>query len=164
MLPRKRVLLLRTGRHLHVALDALGGRWPGCEVAVVGTPGSEGAIAQAGVSPSHTFVYDTRPTFEPWAFRFSRAALAARRWGFDHLVVLWNDPAGTGQGNVDRTAFAMAPRGFLAVTPDGRLIDRRLGPQIRREVRRALASVLAAVILGALFLPAWLVRCGARRA
>ena len=151
-----RILVLRTGRHLTVALNALGTRWPGCEVAVVGTPGSEPAIAQTGVPSTRTFVYDAAPTFQPAAFRFSHTARAARRWGFDRVAVLWNDPSGTGQGNVDRTAFWLAPRGFVAVTPDGQLVDRSLWPQVSREARRAVVSLLAAPVLGLLFLPGWL--------
>jgi hypothetical protein len=152
-----RVLLLRTGRHLQVAMTALRARWPQCEIAVVGTPGSEAAIAQAGVAPACTLIYDRTPTFRPVAFRLSRTAWAARQWGFDQVAVLWNDPSGTGQGNVDRTAFALAPEGFVAVTPDGRLIDRRLWPQVRRELRRAATSLVAGCILGALFVPGWIV-------
>lgn len=152
---RRRVLLLRTGRHLQVALTALAARWPGCEFAVVGTPGSEPAIAQAGVPAERTFVYDAAPTFQPAAFRFSRAGRAARGWGFDHLAVLWNDPAGSGQGNVDRTAFWLAPFGFVAVTPDGGLVDRSLWPHVARQARRAAVSLVAAPVLGLLFVPAW---------
>jgi hypothetical protein len=151
-----RILLLRTGRHLGVALAALGARWPGCEIAVVGTPGSEPAIAAAGVPPALTFVYDAAPTFQPRAFWSSRAARAARRRGFDRVAVLWNDPAGSGQGNVDRTAFWLAPRGFVAVTPDGQLVDRSPWPHAWRQTRRAVLSVLAAPVLGLLFVPGWL--------
>jgi hypothetical protein len=151
-----RILLLRTGRHLGVALSALGARWPGCEVAVVGTPGSEPAIAQAGVPAALTFVYDAAPTFQPAAFRFSRAARAAHRWGFDRVAVLWNDREGSGQGNVDRTAFWLALRGFVAVTPDGQLVDRSPWPHLRHQLRRAVLSLLAAPVLGLLFVPGWL--------
>ena len=121
---------------------------------MVGTPGSEAAIAQAGVPSAHTFVYDAATTFQPAAFRFSRAARAAHRWGFDRVAVLWNDPSGSGQGNVDRTAFWLAPRGFVAVTPDGRMVDRSLWPHVRRQspARRGVAG--AAPVLGVLFVPA----------
>jgi hypothetical protein len=156
-----RILVLRTGRHLNVAVAALGARWPGCEIAVVGTPGSEPAIAQAGVPSSRTFVYDAAPTFRPAAFWFSRAARAAHGWGFDRVAVLWNDPAGTGQGNVDRTAFWLSPRGFIAVTPDGGIVHRSVWPHLARQLRRAVISVAAAPLLGLLFVPAWL--AGARR-
>ena len=167
-MPRRRdvvgqehVLLLRTGRHLPVALQAIERAWPGCEVAVVGTPGSEAAIEQAGVPADRIFVYRTAPSFQPIAFWRSGIARAARRRGYRRLVVLWNDPEGTGQGNVDRTALLQSPSGFVAITPDGRLIARELWPQVRHEIRRAVASCLAAVVLGALFVPAWIL--GGRR-
>ena len=47
----ERVLLIRSGRHLRVAMDALAARYPACRIGVVGTPGSEPAIAQAGIAP-----------------------------------------------------------------------------------------------------------------
>ncbi len=55
---------------------------------------------------------------------------------------------------MDRTALLLAPLGFLAVTPDGRMTERSVTPQIRREILRAVTSVAAAVVLGALFIPA----------
>jgi len=73
------------------------------------------------------------------------------------VAVLWNDPDGSGQGNVDRTALALAPRGFLAITPDGRVVERTMGPQVRHEVCRAITSVCTAIMLGALYLPAMLI-------
>lgn len=156
MLRPERVLLLRSGRHLHVALAALRAHAPACEVAVVGTPGSERAIEQAGVPAACTFIYSRQPRFTPLAFFLSRTALAARCWRFDRVAVLWNDPDGAGQGNVDRTALALDVRGFLAITPDGRVIERTIWPQLRHEIGRALASMVTAVILGALYLPALL--------
>jgi hypothetical protein len=152
----ERVLLLRSGRHLSLALSALQARLPGCDVAVVGTHGSEAAIAGAGVPGDRTFIYRGQPRFTPLAFTFSAAGVAARCWRFDRVAVLWNDPDGTGPGNVDRTALLLAPRGFLAVTPDGRVTERRVTPQIRHEVVRAVTSIAAAVVLGALFIPALL--------
>jgi len=167
-MPRRRhvfepehVLLLRTGRHLPVALQAIARAWPGCDVAVVGTPGSEAAIEQAGVPADRIFVYRTAASFQPFAFWRSGIAQAAKRRGYRRLAVLWNDPEGTGQGNVDRTAFLHAPSGFVAITPDGRLIERDIWPQVRHEIRRAVTSCAAAVVLGALFVPAWLL--GGRR-
>jgi hypothetical protein len=138
-------------------MDALRVRWPGCEIAVVGTTGSREAIAGSGIDPGNTFIYERRPRFSPAAFFFSPTAVAARLWRFDRVAVLWNDPDGTGQGNVDRTAFLLAPHGFVAVTPDGSLVDRRLMPQIRREVRRTVRSIAMAVMLGALYIPALLI-------
>ena len=154
-MPPERVLLVRSGRHLHAAVAALRERFPGCEVAVVGTAGSEPVIAQAGVAPEHTFIYSARTRFTPVAFFCSGTAMAARRWRFTRVAVLWNDPDGCGQGNVDRTAFGLAPRGFLAITPDGGIVERKLYPQLGHEVRRTLMSLAAGVVLGALYLPAF---------
>jgi hypothetical protein len=152
----ERVLLLRSGRHLHVAIDAVERKWPGAEIGVVGTPGSEALIERAGVPHDRIFIFAERPRFTPAAFICSRAAVAARRWRYDRVVVLWNDPDGIGQGNVDRTAFALAPRGFLAVTPDGGAVARRVWPQVRHELYRAAASTTTAVLLAALYVPALL--------
>jgi hypothetical protein len=154
MLRPERILLLRSGRHLQVALTALQASMPGCEVAVVGTPGSERAIEQAGVLSVNTLVYAKRTRFTPMAFFFSSTAVQARAWHFDRVAVLWNDPDGAGQGNVDRTALTLAPRGFLAITPDGRVIERTIWPQVRHEVHRTLTSLATATMLGALYLPA----------
>jgi hypothetical protein len=155
MRPRaERVLLLRSGRHLRVAMEALTARWPGCAIGVVGTPGAEPAIAQAGVAAGDCFVYPA-PRLQPLAFVFSATALAARRWGYDRVAILWNDPDGTGQGNVDRTALAMGLRGYVAVTPDGRIVERSSWPQVRTECLRVVASLAIAGTLGVLlYLPA----------
>jgi hypothetical protein len=153
----ERILLLRSGRHLQTAIAALRSRWPSCEIAVVGTPGSEAAIAQAGVEPRNTFIYTRRARFSPGMFFFSTTAVAVRVWRFDQVAVLWNDPDGAGQGNVDRTAFLLAPRGFVAITPDGSVVERRVAPQIRREGRRALLSIGMALVLSALYLPALII-------
>jgi hypothetical protein len=152
----ERILLLRSGRHLRVAMEALGQRFPGCRIGVVGTPGSQPAIEQAGIAPEDVFVYPAT-RFQPFAFAFSRTALAVRRWRYDHVAILWNDPDGAGQGNVDRTACAMGPRGYLAITPDGSLIERAVLPQVWTEVVRVFASAAVAMALGALlYLPALL--------
>jgi hypothetical protein len=151
-----RILLLRSGRHLQVALAALDARFPGAQVAVVGTPGGERAILEAGIAEDRTFIYQGR-RFTPVAFFASRAAAAARRWRFDQVAVLWNDPAGTGQGNVDRTALLLTRRGFLAVTPDGSIVECEGFRQARHETRRAAASLATGVILGALYVPAMVI-------
>jgi hypothetical protein len=158
-----RIVLLRSGRHLQTALSTLRRRWPGCEVAVVGTRGSETAIAEAGVPPGNTFVYARRPRFTPLAFLCSATALRLRAWRFDRVAILWNDPDGAGQGNVDRTALTLAPSGFVAVTPDGRLVERRACPQVQLECKRAIVSLGAAVVLGALYLPALILAPFGRR-
>jgi hypothetical protein len=152
----EKILLIRSGRHLTTALTALHAFSPGCEIAVIGTPGSERAIEQAGIPPDRTFIYTRRPRFTPLAFFFSATSVAARFWRFDRVAVLWNDPDGAGQGNVDRTALVLNPRSFLAISPDGRVIERTWVPQVRRELRRAVTSLAAAIALGALYVPALL--------
>lgn len=153
---RERVLLFRSGRHLQVALGALQAQLPGCEIAVVGTRGAERAIEQAGVPPGLTFIYGLRDRFTPLAFFLSATAISARLWRYTRVAVLWNDPDGRGQGNVDRTALWLAPRGFLAVTPDGRVIERAFGREAGRELRRTATSVWVAGVLAALYVPALL--------
>jgi hypothetical protein len=153
---RERILLLRSGRHLRVAMNALAHRFPGCHIGVVGTPGSQAAIEQTGIAPGDLFVYE-RGRFQPLAFFFSRTAVAARRWRYDRVAILWNDPDGSGQGNVDRTACTMSPRGYMAITPDGTVVDRAVVPQLRTELLRVAASAGVAAVLGVfLYLPALL--------
>ena len=153
--PAERILLIRSGRHLRVAIDALRAWSPGCEIGVIGTAGSEGPIATAGIPPYDAFIYTRRPRLQPISFFFSLTALRARRWGYDRIAILWNDPDGTGQGNVDRTALAMSPSGYLAITPDGTIVERSLWPQLRTECLRVVMSLGTAAILGALlYVPA----------
>src|SRR3989442_15536464 len=109
---RNRVLLLRSGRHLQVALSALQAQIPGCEVGVVGTPGSESAIAQAGVTASNTFIYSKRPRFTPAAFFFSTTALAARCWRLDCGAGPLSGSGRSGAGQGERPALTLAPRDF----------------------------------------------------
>jgi hypothetical protein len=155
MLRHERVLLLRTGRHLQVAITALHREFPGAHLGVIGTPGSEHLIEQAGVGSQDAFIYRAS-RFTPFRFLVSRTATAARRWQFTHVAVLWNDPDGSGQGNVDRTALVLSPTGFWAITPDGSVQYRSTCPQVRHECRRAMASVATALLLGALYVPALL--------
>jgi hypothetical protein len=152
--PPKRILLLRSGRHLRVAMDALTARFPGCRIAVVGTPGAEAAIATANVRPGDTFIYRA-PRIQPFAFLSSRTAAAVWRWRYQDVAILWNDPQGTGSGNVDRTACLLSSRGYLAITPDGTIVERSPWPQVRREVARVGASAAVGAALGLLlYLPA----------
>jgi hypothetical protein len=154
----ERILLLRSGRHLQVAREALAARFPGCRVGVVGTPGSRPAIEQAGTAAGDTFIYEGG-RFRPLALFCSRTGLAVRQWRYDRVAILWNDPEGTGQGNVDRTACVMSPRGYLAITPDGTIVERAVMPQVTTELLRVVASVgIAAMLGGLLYLPAMLVR------
>jgi hypothetical protein len=142
--PAEKILLIRSGRHLRVALEALRAWSPGCEVGVIGTAGSEGPIATAGIPPYDAFIYTKRARLQPISFFFSLTALRARHWGYDRIAILWNDPA-----------LAMSPRGYLAITPDGTIVERSLGPQLRTECLRVVMSLGTAAILGALlYVPA----------
>lgn len=154
----RRIVLLRSGRHLRVAMDSLDARFPGCRIGVVGTPGSQPALRQAGIADGDGFLYEA-PRFQPAAFFVSRTAWAVRRWRYDQAAILWNDPDGRGQGNVDRTALAMSPRGYLAITPDGTIVERALWPQVRTEILRLLASLTVGAFLGVfLYGPAWVMK------
>lgn len=154
---RERVLLFRSGRHLAVALDALRGVWPGCDITVVATPAAVPALDQAGIDTAHRILYDRTPFFQPWAFVSSSAGRRALTGRFDRVCVLWNAPDGAGQSNVDRTALAVSPRGFVAVTADGSVLVRRTAPLVIREARRAARSTGIAALLGiGVFAPAYL--------
>jgi hypothetical protein len=155
MQQRERILLIRSGRHLAVACKALETLNPKCEISVLGTRGSERAIEQVGIPPERTYIYDRQPRLTPIAFVTSATGLGVIG-RFDRVAVLWNDPDGRGQGNVDRTAFAISPRGFLAITPDGSVIERSWMPVVRFELKRTATSLATALVLGALYLPALL--------
>lgn len=151
----ERILLFRSGRHLQVAIEALRRAWPGCDITVVATPAAVAALEHAGVDEAHRILYDRTPFFQPWPFVSSGAGRRALRGGFDRVCVLWNAPDGAGQSNVDRTALAVSPRGFVAVTADGALLVRRTAPLLVREARRAVRSAGLAALLGiGVYLPA----------
>ncbi len=157
--PPERVLLFRSGRHLRTALDALEAASPGCQVTVVATPPAVPLLDQMGIAADRRLIYERTPFFGAWPFLTSPAGAWVRRRRFDRVCVLWNDPNGTGQANVDRTAMLVSPRGFTAITADGSLIVRRTVPLLAREASRAAASLGVAALLGAcLFLPARLLR------
>ena len=156
---RERILLFRSGRHMRVAIEALRADAPGCEISVVATPAATALLDQSGVDVAHRIIYDRTPFFRPWAFITSGAGAQALAGRFDRVCVLWNDPDGSGQANVDQTALLVSPFGFTAITADGRLVVRRTAPVLVRELTRAVASVGVAAVLGVcLFLPARLLR------
>jgi hypothetical protein len=155
----ERILLFRSGRHLRVALDALGADSPGCDITIVATPAAASVLDQIGIDAAHRILYDRTPFFQPWPFLTSGAAARVFAGRFDRVCVLWNDPDGSGHTNVDHTALAVSPRGFTAITADGTLILHRTGPLLVREMGRAVRSIGVALALGlCLFLPARLVR------
>lgn len=151
----ERILLFRSGRHLQVAIDALRAGSPGCDITVVAAPSAAPALEAAGVDAAHRLFYDATPFFKPWPFLRSAAWRSAVAGGYDRVCVLWNDPEGAGQANVDDTALTVAPRGFTAITPDGRCLPRRTGANLRRvAVRAAVSLALCAGLAMALWLPA----------
>lgn len=159
----ERILLFRSGRHLQVALDTLRTRVPGCEVTVVATPPGNAALDAAGVDAAHRLIHDATPFFTPWSFLRSATWRAAVRGRYDRVCVLWNDPDGAGQSNVDYTALTVAPLGFTAITPDGLAIPRRSGTNLGRIAARAAVSVAVGGLISiALWLPAGIAVAGRR--
>jgi hypothetical protein len=157
--PPERVLLFRSGRHLRVAIDALRADSPGCAITVVATPAAATILDQIGIDAAHRIIYDRSPLFRPWLFITSAAGARALTRRFDRVCVLWNDPDGCGQANVDQTALLVSPRGFTAITADGTLIVHKTWPLFVREITRAVRSIGVVVALGlCLFLPAHLLR------
>lgn len=151
----ERVLLFRSGRHLGVAIDALRRLAPGCEVTVVAMPSAIAALEAAGIGATHRIVYDGTPFFRPWPFARSGAWRQAVAGRFARVCVLWNDPDGVGQANVDYTALTVSPFGFTAITPDGTLVSRPTGANVRRAaIRAGLSVAVGAVLALALWTPA----------
>lgn len=151
----ERILLFRSGRHLDAAIAALAAAFPGCEVTVVTTSSGVAALDDAGIPAVQRMIYTRTPFFEPSPFVRSGLWLRALRQRFDRVCVLWTEPDGVGHGNVDRTALLVSPGGFTAITPDGRLVERRTARVLGREVVRATASVGLLLVLGmSVFLPA----------
>ncbi len=158
-LPPERILLFRSGRHLRTAMAALQTHSPGCDITVVTTAGGVASLDEAGIVGDRRLVYDRAAFFHPWAFARSPVAARAIAGRFDRVCVLWNDPAGTGQSNVDRTAMLVSPGGFTAITADGQLVVRRTWPILGRELGRAARSAALLAALGLLvFVPARVVR------
>ncbi|MGE0864475.1 MAG: hypothetical protein AB7P34_11290 [Vicinamibacterales bacterium] len=157
--PPERILLFRSGRHLATALAALRAASPGCDITVVATPAAAPALEQNGIDAGHRLLYDRTPFFQPWPFLTSAAGARAWAGRFDRVCVLWNDPDGAGQVNVDHTALVVSPLGFTAITADGSLIVHRTTTIVRREAARAVSSIGIAMLIGlCLFLPARLLR------
>lgn len=146
----ERVLLFRSGRHLDVALEAIGDAWPGAVVSVVATPPAVVALDQAGIPKDRQIIYDRTPFFRPLAFLRSPCYWQALGTRPDQVVVLWNGPAGAGQSNVDHTALLISPLGFSAITPNGAILPRRRLPLLRRELARAAASLTVTAAIGLL--------------
>jgi hypothetical protein len=54
--PRERILLFRSGRHLHAAVEALRADAPDCDITIVGTPAALPLLEQIGVDAEHRMV------------------------------------------------------------------------------------------------------------
>jgi hypothetical protein len=143
------IVLLRSGRHVRLAIESLTRRFPGARVVVVGQPASVPLLEMAGVTVEDQILYDGG-FFTPWKFYRSDAGKAVRQSGFTRMAVLWYDPDGVGQGNVNRTALILAPRGYLAVAPDGSIIERYPQQALVRQAVRAVCSVAAMAAIGTL--------------
>lgn len=155
----ERVLVIRSGRHLQVALEAVRRRLPDATVAVLATPGTEAGLDQLGVFGARQIIYRAAPKFDAWPLL--RSGLAWRLWTrrLDRVVVLWLDPDGSDRANVDRTALLLSPRGFDAVTPDGTWHHRRGAGLAFGELRRAVRSMAVdAALTCLLYLPARVAR------
>lgn len=151
----KRILLFRSGRHLETALEALRAHSPDCAITVVTTPAGIVATEAAGIPADRQVTYTRTPFFQAWPFIRSGLWLRLARQRFDQVCVLWNDPEGVGHGNVDRTALLVSPSGFTAVTPDGRVVERRSIRVLVPEILRGITSVCLMALLGLfVFLPA----------
>lgn len=140
---RSEILLLRSGRHLSAACEALRNAYPGCRISVVGQPGTEELLTRCGIPVEDQLIYRAGKVFSPFRFRYSETGRAVRRRTFDRVAVLWTNPTGEGFDNVDRTALLLSPRGFLAIPPDGSLLTQVPLDETRRTVRMVFWSLLA---------------------
>ncbi len=136
------ILVLRSGRHLNVACEALSGIYPGCRIAVVAQPGTEEMVSRAGIAEENRYVYKAGKFFTPFRFYWSETGRAVRRRTFDRVAVLWTNPSGDGFDNVNRTALLLSPRGFLAIPPDGSVVPQVPLDETRRALRMAWWSIL----------------------
>ena len=151
----ERILVFRSGRHLQVAIAALRAAAPACEISIVARPDAAPALDQAGIDAAHRITYDRTSFFRPVPFLMSPAGRHALAGRFDRVCVLWNDPDGAGQANVDYTALTVSPLGYTAITPDGTVLTRRTAATLHREASRAALSLAVGAFLGlTLFLPA----------
>jgi len=156
---RDNVVLLRSGRHLRVAVETLTNIFPGRRLLVVSQPGTETILDQLGIEEGQRIIYGARRFFSPLAFACSAAGRRLRREGIGDVAVLWNDPEGMGQSNVNRTALLLSPKGFLAIAPDGSVHRQWTVAVLGRETRRILWSTGAWILIQVfLLLPAALLR------
>ncbi len=137
----KDIVLLRSGRHIHVAAHRLRDLWPGCRLMVVTQPGTEPILDELGILPEDRFIYDRNKFFSPVSLALSPAGRRLRSRTFDEVAVLWTDPEGKGHSNVNFTALLLSPGGFAAITPDGSVIHQQTWRTLKRETQRAVYSM-----------------------
>ena len=143
------ILLLRSARHLHTGLAALRARFPEAEIVVASQLGTEGVLDRLEVAPARR-ILGAWKRFTPLSFMSSPAGRDAWRRRFDHVAVLWLDPAGAGYDNVNRTALTISPGGFLAITPDGAIRSQRASRVLIAEAACAARSLAALILIAAL--------------
>jgi hypothetical protein len=160
----KNIVLLRSGRHIHVAARSLRNLWPGCRLLVVSQPGTELVLDELGILPEDRFLYSRKKFFSPLSFALSSACRQLRSRSFDKVAVLWGDPEGKGYANVSRTALLLSIGGFFAVTPDGSVIHQETWHTLKREFQRAAYSIAVFGLLQIfLYLPAAFLRLFVKR-
>jgi hypothetical protein len=164
ILMNKNIVLLRSGRHIHVAARSIRDLWPGCRLLVVSQPGTELVLDELGVLPEDRFIYSKKKVFSPVSFALSSACRRLRSRNFDEVAVLWGDPEGKGYSNVSRTALLLSISGFLAITPDGSVIRQETWHTLKKEFQRAAYSIAVFGFLQIfLYLPAAFLRLFVKR-
>lgn len=157
------IALLRSGRHLDTALAALRRARPASRVIVVSQPGTDRLLEAAGIPETDRLYYEDSRFFSPWRFQRSEAGRAVRHVRPSAVAVLWNDPNGEGQENVNLTALTIRPAGFLAVTPDGSVRRCRSVQLLGVEATSAVSSIAVhAAVWLLLSLPASVLRMARR--
>jgi hypothetical protein len=132
------ILLLRSGRHMPLAVAALRTTYPGSRVVVVTQPGTDGELDRAAVTVTDRIVY-RRGRFAALRFLFSSAMVRVLALRPSRVAVLWNDERGAGLSNVTRTGWLLGRGRVIAITPDGRLRPLRAAHSIQRTLARGSA-------------------------
>lgn len=155
------ILLFRSARHLHTALQALRRTFPDARITVVSNAGSEDVLDRAGVGDASRVVGEWTH-LSPRVLLGTEAGRSLWRRRRDLVAVLWLDQDGRGYGNVARAALCLSPRGFLVITPDGALTWHAGLRGLAREAGAAARSLVATVLVHALItIPAFFLRAAA---
>ena len=158
----RQILVLRSARHLHTALDALRRAFPDARLVVASNAGSSPLLKRVGV-PAADRVIGGWTHLSPRELATDPAGRSLWRLRRDLTAVLLLDPDGLGYGNVVRTALCLSPRGFVAVTPDGAIVWHSGVRAVLRQAMAALTSAAVSVLVyGLLMAPARLLRAAGR--